>query len=150
MYFIWELLYLAKTTNWGLYFLRLLLKFYLIIWATQRSSCLQGTGGTFISHYFFKDPEYWSGPRNRTHDLPPCSQDCAVPAAWHLLIHVFLLIKVVLILWTTLVWVDMMTLFLTCTLEGIFWKTSYIWSLKPLDNISSASSKTNILIVSVS
>ena len=33
---------------------------------------------------------------------------------------------------------------------GNFLKISYIWSLNPLDNISSASSKTNILILSVS
>ena len=47
----------------------------------------------------------------------------------------------------------MLTLFFiyhTCTLVGNFLKISYIWSLNPLDNISSASSKTNILILSVS
>ena len=43
-------------TNWGLYFLRLLLDtglpFYVLIRATQRSSRLQGKGSTFISQLF--------------------------------------------------------------------------------------------------
>ena len=43
--------------------------FYVVIRATRRSSRLQGKGSTFISQ-LFQDPEYWSGPGNRTRDLP--------------------------------------------------------------------------------
>jgi len=49
------------------------LPFYVIIRATWRSSRLQGKGSTFISQVF-EDPECWSSPGNRTHDLPLCSQ----------------------------------------------------------------------------
>lgn len=35
----------------------------------------------------------------------------------------------------------------TWMFEGMAWKTSYIWSLKPRESISSASSRTNDLIV---
>ena len=40
---------------------------------TWRCSHLQGKGSIFISQSFW-DPEYWSGPGNRTRDLPLCSQ----------------------------------------------------------------------------
>ena len=62
-------MYLARKYQLGTLFLRLLLEtgspFYLVTLATRRSSRLQCKGSTFISQ-LFKDPEYWSGPRNRT------------------------------------------------------------------------------------
>ena len=35
--------------------------------------CAQGRGSTFKS-LLFRDPDSWSSPRNRTRDLPFCSQ----------------------------------------------------------------------------
>ena len=62
-----------ESTNKGHYFLHLLLKtgppFYVVIRTTRRSSRLQCKGSTFISQ-LFQDPEYWSGPGNRTRDFP--------------------------------------------------------------------------------
>ena len=47
-----------ESTNWGHYFLRLLLEtgspFYVVIRATRSSTRLQGKGITFISQLFFK------------------------------------------------------------------------------------------------
>ena len=49
----------------GTLFLRLQLEmgppFYIVIWAAQRSSCLQGKGGNFISQ-FFKTPSIGPAP----------------------------------------------------------------------------------------
>ena len=58
----------------GHYFLRLQLvtgpPFHVVTRAERRSSLLQRCkGSTFISD-LFQDPEYWSGPGNRTRDLP--------------------------------------------------------------------------------
>ena len=47
--------------------------FYMVIRAMRRSSLLQCKESTFISH-LFQDPDYWSGPGNRTHNLPLSSQ----------------------------------------------------------------------------
>ena len=62
---------------WGHYILVILyftgLPFYMVIWATRKSSLLQCKESTFISQLFY-DPEYWSGPGNRTHDLQLSSQ----------------------------------------------------------------------------
>ena len=45
---------------------------------TRRSTHLQGKGSTFATLTFISqlslDPKYWSGPGNRTRDLPLCSQ----------------------------------------------------------------------------
>lgn len=58
----------------GHYFLRLQLvtdpPFHLVTRAERRSSRLQKCkGSTFISD-LFQDLEYWSGPGNRTRDVP--------------------------------------------------------------------------------
>ena len=46
------------------------LPFHVVTRAERRSSRLQRCkGSTFISD-LFQDPEYWSGPGNRTRDLP--------------------------------------------------------------------------------
>ena len=47
--------------------------FYVVIWATWRSSHFQGKGGTFISQSVL-DPECLSSARIQTHDLPLGSQ----------------------------------------------------------------------------
>ena len=41
----------------------------MVIRAARRSSHLQGKGTHLISQ-LFQDPDYWSGPGNRTRDLP--------------------------------------------------------------------------------
>ena len=68
---------LARSYYLRTLFLLLLLKrwppHYMIIWATRKSSRLQGKGSTFIFQLLW-DLEYWSGPGNRTHDLPLRSQ----------------------------------------------------------------------------
>ena len=47
--------------------------FYVVIRVKRRSSCLQVKGSTFFRQ-LFQNPKYWSGPGDRTNDLPHCSQ----------------------------------------------------------------------------
>jgi len=44
-----------------------------VIRAARRSTVCRPKGRIIISQ-LFKDPEYWSDPRDRTRKLPPCSQ----------------------------------------------------------------------------
>ena len=79
LYFIVKVLS-RKVLNKSLehYFLRLQLvtgpPFLVITRAERRSSRLQMCKGSTFTSDIFQDPEYSSGPGNRTRDLPLCGQ----------------------------------------------------------------------------
>ena len=79
LYFIVKVLSRKVLNNsLGHYFLRLQLvtgpPFLVITRAQRRSSRLQMCKGSTFTSDIFQDPEYSSGPGNRTRDLPLCGQ----------------------------------------------------------------------------
>ena len=53
--------------------------FYVVIWATRGSSHLQGKGSTFISQFFFKDPEPVPVRPRESNPRPRALQSSALP-----------------------------------------------------------------------
>ena len=86
MHFIWVTRYLAQKYLLQTLFLCLQLEMglplYVVIWATQRSSCLQYKGSTFILSYF-KTLSIGSAPGIKpeaSHSVVKCSTDWINPA----------------------------------------------------------------------